>query len=110
MPDTAPTPRPPIDFDEFIERKRVTDSIPISVGGKTFNLIPPVTFSEDQRKQFDAATTEEETAAVICDDLPGFLEAGGTVAGLLGIVEDMAAEKLKEQGLDLGELLRSFNS
>lgn len=110
MSDTEPTPRAPINFEEFIERKRITDSIPIEVGGKTFYLRSPVTFSEEERRRFDEASTEDETAAVICDDLPGFLEAGGTIAGLLGIVEDIAAEKLKEQGLDLGEVLRSLGS
>jgi hypothetical protein len=103
-------PRPPINFDEFIERKRTEGSLPITVGDKTFHLKPQETFTDDELRRFNATDDPFEIAEIICDDLPGFLEAGGTVAGLQGLIEEMAMKKLEEQGVGLGEVLRSLSS
>lgn len=96
-------PRPPVNFQDFLDRKEREDRVPIEVGGRTFYLRPMETFSDDELRRFNDSDDPFVIAEIVLDDCAGFLAAGGTVAGLTGIVAGLGEGTLEEQGADQGE-------
>lgn len=104
----------PVNFLDFLDTKERENTLPITVGDKTFHLYSREHLSE---AQFQALMATEETAEgsietcrILLDDYDGFIAAGGTTAGLLTIIEDRASGTLAEQGVSVGESGASSDS
>lgn len=106
-------PHPPVNFQDFLDRKGREGLVPIVVGDKTFHLKPMELFTDDELRRFTAAEDSDDffaVAEIILDDYAGFIDAGGTVAGLTALMGEIAEGTYEDQGADPGESEASSGS
>lgn len=82
--------KPPVDFADYMARKREELSWPIVIGEQTFTVVHPSLLSGEDRQTLKDTDDELVAAALMIDDLDGFLAAGGTIEALGMFVEDVA--------------------
>ena len=104
--------RPPINFQDFLDRKEVEDSIPVELGGRVFVIRPAHLLNDDEFRRLVATEDPEEVARITMRDYDDFVAAGGSAAGLMALMEEEQKRREAEaaQGADAGESGASSSS
>lgn len=103
---------PPVNFQDFKDKREEEGAIPIVIGDRTFIVRPPEQLADDDLKRFFELEDQDPVAQarMMMDNYDDFVALGGSAMLLMSIIQEVTNTQSAEQGASPGESEASSTS